>query len=158
MTSTADKFHNDAVVEVTGGVDTHKDTHTAAAIDAAGRVLGSAQFPTNPAGYRSLLSWLRTFGTLLLVGVEGTGAYGAGLARFLHGQGVAMVEVDRPDRKARRWQGSPTRSTPRRPPGPRWPRSVPGHRNSVMVGSRRCARCGARGVAQSPSAPTPSGG
>jgi transposase len=105
MTSTADKVHTGAVVEVTGGVDTHKDTHTAAAVDTAGRVLGSAQFPADPAGYRSLLSWLQAFGTLLLVGVEGTGAYGAGLARFLSGQGVAMVEVDRPDRKARRQQG-----------------------------------------------------
>ncbi len=102
-------------VEVVGGVDTHKDTHTAAAVDTAGptaaavdtagRVLGSAQFPTDAAGYRALLRWLRGFGTLLLVGVEGTGVYGAGLARLLSAQGVAMVEVDRPDRKARRWQG-----------------------------------------------------
>lgn len=92
-------------VEVTGGVDTHKDTHTAAAIDGAGRVLGSRQFRADAAGYRALLAWLRTFGTLLLVGVEGTGVYGAGLARFLSDEGVAMVEVDRPDRKARRWQG-----------------------------------------------------
>jgi transposase len=92
-------------VEVTGGVDTHKDTHTAAAVDAVGRVLGSAQFVADAAGYRALLAWLRAFGTLVLVGVEGTGVYGAGLARFLGEQGVAMVEIDRPDRKARRWQG-----------------------------------------------------
>ncbi|MCA1704463.1 MAG: IS110 family transposase [Actinobacteria bacterium] len=93
------------VVEVTGGVDTHKDTHTAAAVDAAGRVLGSAQFPATAAGYRRLLAWLRSRGTLVLVGVEGSGAYGAGLARHLHAEGVAMVEIDRPDRKSRRWQG-----------------------------------------------------
>jgi transposase len=93
------------VVEVTGGVDTHKDTHTAAALDSAGRVLGSASFPTTPAGYAALLGWLRSFGALLLVGIEGTGVYGAGLALHLHTAGVAMVEIDRPDRKARRWQG-----------------------------------------------------
>jgi transposase len=93
------------MVEVTGGVDTHKDTHTAAAIDAAGRNLGSKQFPTTPAGYAALLAWLRRFGTLVLVGIEGTGAYGAGLAVHLHLAEVAMVEIDRPDRKARRWQG-----------------------------------------------------
>jgi transposase len=93
------------VVEVTGGVDTHKDTHTAAVVDSAGRVLGSAQFPATQAGYGLLLAWLRSFGTLVLVGVEGTGAYGAGLARFLRAAGVAMVEIDRPDRKTRRWQG-----------------------------------------------------
>jgi transposase len=92
-------------VEVTGGVDTHKDTHTAAAVDAAGRVLGNAQFPATPAGYAALLAWLCGFGRLVLVGVEGTGAYGAGLARFLREHGVALVEVDRPDRKTRRWQG-----------------------------------------------------
>jgi transposase len=94
-----------SVKEVTGGVDTHADTHTAAVIDAAGRLLGSAQFPTTTAGYRELLGWLCGFGTLVLVGIEGTGVYGAGLARFLTGEGVAMVEVDRPDRKTRRLAG-----------------------------------------------------
>lgn len=97
--------HHAAATEVVGGVDTHKDIHTAAVVDTAGRVLGSAQFAADGAGYRALLAWLRTFGTLLLVGIEGTGVYGAGLARLLAGEGVAMVEVDRPDRKARRWQG-----------------------------------------------------
>ncbi|WP_344447380.1 IS110 family transposase, partial [Kitasatospora nipponensis] len=66
--------------EITGGVDTHKDTHTAAAVDSAGRPLGAEQFEATAAGYRELLAWLRSFGNLVLVGVEGTGAYGAGLA------------------------------------------------------------------------------
>lgn len=92
-------------VEVTGGVDTHQDTHTVAAVDAAGRVLGSAQFPADPGGYRALLGWLQTLGTVVLVGVEGTGAYGSGLTRHLHQQHVEVVEVDRPDRSTRRWQG-----------------------------------------------------
>lgn len=91
--------------EITGSIDTHKDTHTAAAVDSAGRPLGCAQFAATATGYRELLSWLRSFGTLVLVGVEGTGAYGAGLARYLHEQGIAVVEIDRPDRKTRRWQG-----------------------------------------------------
>lgn len=91
--------------EITGGVDTHKDTHTAAVIDSAGRELGWRQFPTTPVGYRALLAWLRSFGTLVLVGIEGTGVYGAGLARLLADQNVESVEIDRPDRKARRWQG-----------------------------------------------------
>jgi transposase len=93
------------LVEVTGGVDTHQDTHTAAAVDSAGRVLGCEQFPATSAGYAQLLAWLRTFGTLVLVGIEGTGAYGAGLARHLRAAEVRLVEVDRPDRKTRRWQG-----------------------------------------------------
>jgi len=93
------------VTEVTGGVDTHLDTHTAAVVDAAGRMLGHRTFGADPVGYRQLLAWLESFGTLLLVGIEGTGAYGAGLARHLATKGVAMVEVDRPDRKARRLAG-----------------------------------------------------
>jgi transposase len=91
--------------EVVGGVDTHKDTHTAAVIDTAGRLLGHETFPATGAGYARLLDWLTSFGRLLLVGIEGTGVYGSGLAAHLRGQGVEMVEVDRPDRKARRWQG-----------------------------------------------------
>ena len=91
--------------EITGGVDTHKDTHTAAAVDAAGRVLGSQQFAAPTAGYRGLLAWLRAFEGVVLVGVEGTGAYRAGLARYLREQQGTVVEIDRPDRKARRWQG-----------------------------------------------------
>jgi hypothetical protein len=91
--------------EVVGGVDTHKDTHTAAVIDTAGRMLGHATFPATGAGYAQLLDWLTGFGRLLLVGIEGTGVYGSGLAGHQRAQGVAMVEVDRPDRKARRWQG-----------------------------------------------------
>lgn len=102
----------DAVVGgVVGGVDTHKDTHTVAAVDGAGRVLGTAQFPATAAGYRQLLAWLQGHarsagaGALRLVGVEGTGAYGAGLTRYLQGEGVPVVEVDRPDRKTRRFAG-----------------------------------------------------
>ncbi|MDT7751909.1 MAG: transposase, partial [Pseudonocardiales bacterium] len=94
-----------ATLEVVGGVDTHKDTNTAAVIDTAGRTLGVAQFPTTSAGYAALLAWLRSFGTVAPVGIEGTGAYGAGLALHLHLAGVAMVEIDRPERKTRRWQG-----------------------------------------------------
>jgi transposase len=95
--------------EVVGGVDTHKDTHTAAAIDERGRLLGCEQFPTTPRGYQDLLAWLRGHtgpnGRLLLVGVEGTGAYGTGLTRLLLAEQVEVVEVDRPDRKTRRFQG-----------------------------------------------------
>ena len=91
-----------AAAVVTGGVDTHKDTHTAAVLDATGRLLGHQQFPTTPAGYGLLLAWLRSHGEVDKVGIEGTGAYGAGLALHLRVAGVELVEVDRPDRKARR--------------------------------------------------------
>jgi transposase len=96
---------DNAAVEVAGGVDTHQDTHTAAVIDLVGRVLGTQQFPATTAGYAALLTWMREFGCVLRVGVEGTGAYGAGLTRLLRDQAVEVIEVDRPDRKTRRFQG-----------------------------------------------------
>jgi transposase len=91
--------------QVTGGVDTHAQTHHAAAIDQVGRQLGDQEFPATASGYRALLRWLRSFGQVVTVGVEGTGSYGAGLARHLHAAKVRVVEVDRPDRKTRRRQG-----------------------------------------------------
>ena len=90
---------------VFGGVDTHGKVHHAAVIDENGRQLGDQQFAATQAGYQQLLVWLRRAGRLVKVGVEGTGAYGAGLARHLSEAGVAVFEVDRPDRKARRRQG-----------------------------------------------------
>src|SRR4051812_39516807 len=92
-------------LDVFGGVDTHGRTHHAAAVDGSGRLLGDAEFAATAAGYAVLLAWLAGFGRVVKVGVEGTGTYGAGLARQLAAQGVAVVEVDRPDRKTRRRQG-----------------------------------------------------
>jgi len=90
---------------VIGGVDTHLDVHVAAALDPIGGVLGVESFPTTARGYQSLLGWLESFGAVERVGVEGTGAYGAGLARFLGRSGIEVVEVDRPNRQARRQKG-----------------------------------------------------
>jgi transposase len=90
---------------VTGGVDTHGKTHHAAAVDQVGRVLGDREFPATARGYQDLLAWLRSFGRVVKVGVEGTGSYGAGLARHLSAHGIELVEVDRPDRKTRRSKG-----------------------------------------------------
>ena len=91
--------------DVTGGVDTHGETHHAAVIDEIGRELGDAEFPATPAGYRRPVAWMRGFGDVQRIGVEGTGAYGAGLARHLRDAGLVLVEVDRPDRKPRRAKG-----------------------------------------------------
>ena len=90
---------------VTGGVDTHADTHVAAALDGIGGLLGVSEFPADLAGYRQLLGWLQGFGTVCLVGIEGTGSYGAGLARHVAGAGIRVVEVNRPDRADRRRSG-----------------------------------------------------
>jgi transposase len=90
---------------VTGGVDTHLDVHVAAALNSIGGLLGVESFPTTASGYSKLLGWLAGFGPVERVGIEGTGSYGAGLARHLHAAGVAVVEVNRSDRQARRQQG-----------------------------------------------------
>jgi len=90
---------------ITGGVDTHADLHVAAALDPLGGLLGVQEFPAAAAGYASLLGWLGGFGDIALVGVEGTGSYGAGLARHLAAAGVRVVEVDRADRQDRHRQG-----------------------------------------------------
>ena len=90
---------------VVGGVDTHLEVHVAAVVDEIGRILATASFPTTTRGYGRLLSWMRRHGCLVRVGVEGTGAYGAGLARFLAAEGVEVLEVNRPDRQLRRRRG-----------------------------------------------------
>ena len=98
-----------AIVEaaraVTGGVDTHLDVNVAAALDDIGGLLGVEEFATDAAGHRRLVSWLCSFGTVVRVGVEGTGSYGVGLARTLRAAQIDVVEVDRPNRSARRRQG-----------------------------------------------------
>jgi len=92
-------------VQVTGGVDTHRDTHMVAALDQRGAELGVREFTTTPAGHRAALCWLESFGVIERVGVEGTGTYGAGLTRFLHRHDVTVVEVACGDRQARRSHG-----------------------------------------------------
>jgi transposase len=68
---------------VTVGVDTHRDFHVAAVLDHNGALLGTGTFPVSRGGYRQLTGWAGLFGRVETVGVEGTGAWGKGLARFL---------------------------------------------------------------------------
>ncbi|MFG2794933.1 transposase [Streptomyces sp. NPDC048419] len=77
--------------QITGGVDTHGLTHHAAVIDTVGRHLADREFPATIRGYRDLLDWMRSHGELVAVGVEGTGAYGAELARVLTAAGVTVT-------------------------------------------------------------------
>jgi transposase len=95
----------DSARPLVGGVDTHLDVHVAAVVDPNGGVLGVKSFPTTPSGYEDLSGWLTSFGPMQRVGVEGTGAYGAGLARHLAASGLVVIEVDRPNRQARRRHG-----------------------------------------------------
>jgi transposase len=94
---------------VIGGVDTHKDTHHAAVITVADQLVGDRQFPATSRGHRALLEWLASFGDLDAVGIHGTSTFGAELARVIGAAGVTLLEVNRPDRSARRRQGTSDR-------------------------------------------------
>jgi transposase len=92
--------------DVIVGVDTHKDTHVAVAIDGLGGRLGELSIPATNEGYAELLEWANTWGRLHLFSVEGCGSYGIGLARFLRRHGHPPVEAARPPRAgARRVSG-----------------------------------------------------
>jgi transposase len=85
------------------GVDTHRDTHTAAVCDPAGAVLVDATVATTTAGHRQLLGWVQRQASGSRVwAVEGRGSFGAGLTGLLVASGERVVEVDRPKRPARR--------------------------------------------------------
>ena len=90
---------------IVGGVDTHRDVNVAAVVDMNGGVLGVESFATTADGHRRLGSWMSGFGTIERVGIEGTGSYGAGVARFFMRASVVVIEVDRPDRQKRRRRG-----------------------------------------------------
>lgn len=98
-----------AQATVTGGVDTHKHTHYAAAVDDQGRLLGHQEFPANDRGYQALLTWLQGHGNVTAVGVESTGSFGATLTRALTTAGAHVTEVNRPNRLARRMDGKSDR-------------------------------------------------
>jgi transposase len=87
------------------GVDTHLDFHVAVVMDRLGRCLGELKVPTTNKGYGELVRWAKDFGLVACAGVEGTGSYGAGLARHLKAAGIAVVEVERPKRRHLRRNG-----------------------------------------------------
>lgn len=91
--------------EVILGVDTHLDKHVGVVIDSHGKMLDVLSIETNGTGYQNLLKWASSFGSVSRAGVEGTGTYGAGLARFLSEHEVEVLEINRPDRSMRRFRG-----------------------------------------------------
>src|SRR5215213_9527090 len=91
------------LVEVVIGVDTHKNTHTAAALDArTGAVLARTEVSADAQGYGELVEFADEHGGLRGWAIEGTGSYGAGLARHLGQRQELVVELDRPVRPRRR--------------------------------------------------------
>ena len=92
-------------VGVVVGVDTHKDEHVAVAIDGQGARLGERRAIAATCGYEDLERWSRSLGEVRAFGIEGTGSYGVGIARFMTGRGYAVIEVNRPDRATRYLKG-----------------------------------------------------
>ena len=92
-------------VRVVVGVDTHQDKHVAVAIDRQGVRLGELHAPATMHGYQDLERWSRSLGEIHAFGIEGTGSYGAGVARYLTRRGHTVVEVNRPDRSTRYRKG-----------------------------------------------------
>ncbi len=87
------------------GIDTHKDEHVAVAINPLGARLGDYRLATTAKGYAGLEGWACILCLIRSFGIEGTGSYGAGLARFLTSRGHRVIEVNRPDRSTRRRLG-----------------------------------------------------
>ena len=98
---------NDPAAGITVGIDTHGEVHVAAAFTSdLGRPLGHLEIPTTPAGYGRLLRWAQAFSDATpRFGVEGTGAYGAGLARHLRRAGCTVIKINRPNRQTRHARG-----------------------------------------------------
>lgn len=92
------------------GVDTHDEVHVAVVLDELGTRLGEHASCASAAGLAELETWASSFGVVIGWGVEGTGSYGAGLARYLQRRGARVVEVNRPDRQTRRALGGKTDS------------------------------------------------
>lgn len=90
---------------VVGGVDSHEHVHHVVELDGRGRRLGDEVFPTTRVGYEQLLQWFRQFGPISAIGIESTGAYAAGLTRFLRAAAVSVIEVNQPHAHTRHRRG-----------------------------------------------------
>ena len=122
---------------VTGGVDTHADTHVAAALDPIGGLLGVKEFPVTAAGYAGLLGWLGGFGTVCLVGIEGTGSYGAGWPATSPRPVSGSLRSTAPTGRTAAARGNPTRWTRSARRGPRSPAGPAARRKDETARSRR---------------------
>jgi transposase len=125
---------------ITGGVDTHADVHVAAALDPIGGLLGVEEFPATPAGYARLLAWLGGFGTVCLVGIEGTGSYGAGLARHVTAAGIRWSRSTAPTARTGGGRANLIRWMPSAPPGRPSPGGRAALRGAGMALSRQPGR------------------
>jgi transposase len=90
------------------GIDTHKDTLAACAVDELGTVLGEATFANDPAGHEALGIWARRVAPVARLGFEGSSTFGAAAARRLARSGLEVREV--PPHLSRRERGRTRRA------------------------------------------------
>ncbi|MET4133855.1 transposase [Pseudarthrobacter sp. PvP090] len=90
---------------IIAGIDTQADTHHVAIINEHGKPLADREFLAVGSGYRKIVDFVTSYGTVTALGVEGTGSYGAEIARTLRSDGLTVLEVNRPTRAARRLKG-----------------------------------------------------
>ncbi len=98
------------------------------------------EFPATAAGYARLLDWLGGFGVVCLVGIEGTGSYGAGLARHMASAGVRVAGVDRSAARTGAGLVNLTRSMPSALHGPRSQAGPAARRKAGTARWRRSGR------------------
>ena len=98
-------YQSHRAFDVVIGVDTHKDQHVAVAIDERGVRLGERHVRATTCGCEELERWSRGLGQIRAFGIEDTGSYDAGVARFLTSLGYTVIEVNRPDRSVRYRKG-----------------------------------------------------
>jgi transposase len=80
-------------LDVDIGIDSHKRSFSAVVVDDLGRVIGVRDLPNTPTGFAHFERWAAEHGDVRRIGIEGTGSYGAGLARHLCAHGFQVVEV-----------------------------------------------------------------
>jgi hypothetical protein len=141
--------------QVTVGVDTHKQFHVAHAVDQLGRPLGTHRLAATPAGYCGFVSWAHELGQLVAVGIEGRGHYGAGLARHLRAEGIAVSEVGRLNGSA--VPALANQTTPTRPERPQWcwPATPLASPKAPMVPRKWCGCCESLALAWCAPEPRP---
>ena len=95
----------DTETSVVIGIDTHADTHHVAVINEHGKPIADQEFLAVGSGYRKIVEFITSHGTVIAVGVEGTGSYGAELTKILRRAGMNVLDVNRPNRAERRLRG-----------------------------------------------------
>jgi transposase len=80
-------------MDVAVGIDSHKSSLAVAGLDSLGRVVASREFPNDERGHAGVLAWVRSKGESRVIGVESSGSYGAGIARYLMAAGEDVKEV-----------------------------------------------------------------